>query len=203
MTPTRFLCQIMKGPVLLLYLCLLNSKVISSLPALPRQLKSIHKTRKSSCVNARGNRPRRIKYSICCPVIGVSGGYPPRVPPVRLGQGTPLVQGWLGYPPSGPGRGTPLRRGQTENITFPHPSDAVGNYNFSTLGTSVLEYCYRKGNHLWKSNVSHIYKRLLFTFCLQMKTYFNKLPAILKLIMCYIPRVSLRMDILYFRSRKN
>ena len=34
--------------------------------------------------------------------------------------GVPPVWTWPGYPP-------PHRCGQTENITFPHPSDAVGN----------------------------------------------------------------------------
>ena len=79
-----------------------------------------------------------------------SGGYleyPPHhldlagVPP--LGWGTPPAKPGMGYPPARPGMGYPpypdLRWGrppppvevwtdtQSENITFPHPSDAGGN----------------------------------------------------------------------------
>ena len=53
---------------------------------------------------------------------------------------------WFGYPPAGPGLGTPPPRrcGQTENITFPHPSDAVGNkhcgipFYFNTISEILL-----------------------------------------------------------------
>ena len=49
-------------------------------------------------------------------------GYPPIGVPPRLDLAWVPPPGWtwLGYPP-------PPRCEQTENITFPHPSDAVGN----------------------------------------------------------------------------
>ena len=50
-------------------------------------------------------------------------GVPPLAEPSL---GTPQLD-LAGVPPSGAGRGTPHTRcGQSENITFPHPSDAVG-----------------------------------------------------------------------------
>ena len=97
-------------------------------------LKQLHcdssrNTRKSSAWTQEAYRPRRIKYSICCPVLE---GYPllgwvypcqgvpkieyprPRldggIPPIKWWHTTPSpVQGWMGVPPlSGPGRGNPL-----------------------------------------------------------------------------------------------
>ena len=86
---------------------------------------------------------------------GGGGGLPPSsswmgVPhpadPFRRGMGYPLSRPGMGYPPPHPdlGWGTPLSRPgtgypppssrkceQTENITFPHPSDASGNYGNS------------------------------------------------------------------------
>ena len=64
--------------------------------------------------------------------------------------GTPIWT-WLGYPPSGPGRGTPPRCEQTENITFPHPSDAVGK-NLKYLGVvqnQPLSSLYEPSNDVW------------------------------------------------------
>ena len=77
--------------------------------------------------------------------LDLAGGYP--IP----GGGT-----W-GYPPSGPGWGTPLskagwgtplpiwtwpgyppRCGQTENITFPHPSHAVSKYYINRIRIPVF-----------------------------------------------------------------
>ena len=57
-------------------------------------------------------------------------------PPPRPGMGYPPTQTWdgvpprpgMGYPlPTDLGWGTPYKCGQTENITFSHPSDAGGN----------------------------------------------------------------------------
>ena len=68
------------------------------------------------------------------PLAGPGSGTPP---PAEPGSGTPPHWTWLGYPPSS-------RCGQTENITFPHPSDAVGNnfilslYKMSMLYISFL-----------------------------------------------------------------
>ena len=64
---------------------------------------------------------------MCCPVWG-GGGLPGRSHP-DLAQGStpagPSLMEYLPRPdPSGPGRG------QTENIIFPHPSDAVSNEAF-------------------------------------------------------------------------
>ena len=130
---------------------------LSTLPFELAELKEI-RTRKSSCVNARGipTAPYLVLYLL--PKVG----YPPP------GRGTPLARcDWggvpeVGYPPlgyprpgvtgggwgylrwgtpprAGPGWGTPRldlagvppppppRCEQTENITFAHPSDAVGN----------------------------------------------------------------------------
>ena len=98
-------------------------------------------------------RPLCSKYTLCCLWWGYSP--PPRpgwgVPLPRSGQegyplprsergGTPfpdldggyfLQKGW-GYPPPIGGWGTPPPQvwidTQTENITFPHPSDAGGKY---------------------------------------------------------------------------
>ena len=84
-----------------------------------------------------------------------------------LGWGTPHTQTWDGvppppsspgvpaHPPNRPGMGyppPPHKCGQTENITFPHPSDAGGNnsYHRSTTDpagrshrsfSSVLSFC--------------------------------------------------------------
>ena len=51
-------------------------------------------------------------------------------PPTDLGQGTPLTKPGTGCPPprSGMGYPPPRKCEQTENITFPHPSDAGGKY---------------------------------------------------------------------------
>ena len=75
------------------------------------------------------------------------GGYPGYLPPPRPGMGYPLpsrpgrdtpTQNWdgvlprpgMGYPPPthrpGTGYPPPHKCGQTENITFPHPSDEGG-----------------------------------------------------------------------------
>ena len=80
------------------------------------------------------------------PFPGLDGGYPlPRsgwrdtpflgqgTPPSRPGRGTPPPLGRMGYPPVG-GMGVPPPQlvemwtgTQSENTTFPHPSDAGGN----------------------------------------------------------------------------
>ena len=80
---------------------------------------------------------------------GTQGGVPPgQVSWEYLRSGTPLARydegylRWLGYPPPfGPGRGTPPshRCEQTENITFPHPSDAVGKNINPLQETSSLK----------------------------------------------------------------
>ena len=69
-------------------------------------------------------RPRRIKYSICCPVLGgggtpsLPGGIPPWVPPIPTG----------GYPPSWPGLGGyPIPAGEYPTLGTPHPDLARGN----------------------------------------------------------------------------
>ena len=78
------------------------------------------------------------------PPIWTWPGYPTsdlsRVPPFEPGWGTPPRWTWPGYPPiKGWGAphldlaGLPSRCGQTENITFPHPSDAVGNKRTSRM----------------------------------------------------------------------
>ena len=92
-------------------------------------------------------RQRRIKYSICYLRWGTppgqvwweGGGGNPRwgIPGqvqqrwVYLRWGTPNWT-WLGYPPP------PNRCGQTENITFPHPSHAVGNNLALLLNILIL-----------------------------------------------------------------
>ena len=58
-----------------------------------------YRTRKSSCVNARGTPPPCSKYSLCCSVWGV-----PRVPPWTWDGVPPRT--WHGVPP-GPGMGYP------------------------------------------------------------------------------------------------
>ena len=57
------------------------------------------------------------------PTMQTWPGYPL---PFRLGQGTPspTIQTWLGYPPPPPVEVWTEK--QTENSTFPHPSDAGG-----------------------------------------------------------------------------
>ena len=96
-----------------------------------------------------GGVPHPRSRGVPCPRSG-GGGNPSQVwgvpcpmgyPPARPGMGYPPVQTWDGVPP-GPdlGWGTPLPRPemgypppqvwadkQTENSTFPHPSDAGGN----------------------------------------------------------------------------
>ena len=149
------------------------------------QLKNkTNKTRKYSCVNARGipTAPYQVLPVLSCPRGGVpllggpcwGGGYPcrgvlpagvhpiltclgypppsdlirvpshrtwPGYPPSDLARilppsdltGIPPSQTWLGYPPSDlVGVPPPPMCGQTENITFLHPSDAVGN-NFREI----------------------------------------------------------------------
>ena len=54
--------------------------------------------------------------------------------PFRSGMGYPPVKTWDGYSPPPP----PRKCEQTENITFPHPSDAGGKYTF---GEKRLDYC--------------------------------------------------------------
>ena len=73
-------------------------------------------TRKSSCMNARGIPTTAYQVLPLLPEVG----YPPAGVPQPGLMGVPKV----GVPP---GRGTPPRCGQTENITFPHPLHAVGN----------------------------------------------------------------------------
>ena len=57
-------------------------------------------------------------------------GYTPRP---RLA-GVPPVWTWPGYPPPPP----PHRCGQTENITLPHPSDAVGKDTVSSFSCDLF-----------------------------------------------------------------
>ena len=96
-------------------------------------------TRKSCCVNARDlpTAAYQVLHVLSCPGGGGGGlpllggwGYPhPDLAGVPSPQWT-----WPGYPPSDLATvplsdlaGVPPSRcGQTENITFPHPSDAVG-----------------------------------------------------------------------------
>ena len=69
------------------------------------------KTRKSSCVNARGIPPPCSDYSICCPtwVPPLAGSPPSRVPPSGYPprQGTPLAGPGRVPPPARPGRVPP------------------------------------------------------------------------------------------------
>ena len=69
------------------------------------------------------------------PALSDLAGVPPSF---RTWLGTPCWT-WLGYPPPpvGPGRDNLPMCGQTENITFPHPSDAVGNKKRVTIHTKV------------------------------------------------------------------
>ena len=115
-------------------------------------------TRKSSCENARGipTAAYQVLHLLTevgnppppsgSPHPGLMGGtwggvsphwgspllgYPSpiRVPPIGVPhQGTPQLDLAQVPPPAGPGSDPPTRCEQTENITFPHPSDAVGKY---------------------------------------------------------------------------
>ena len=81
---------------------------------------------------------RRLASTPSVVLTGGGGGYPiTGQGGIRI-QGTPRIQGWMGVPPVQGWMGVPphldlagvpppRRCGQTENITFPHPSDAVGN----------------------------------------------------------------------------
>ena len=112
-------------------------------------------TRQSSCVNARGipTAAYQVLHLLSCtrwgthlsgyppprpgPTGGTRGGVPPvRVPPQARSdrRGVPEVgypppgQTWLGYPPClDLARVPPLRCEQTDNITFPRTTYAVGN----------------------------------------------------------------------------
>ena len=86
------------------------------------------------------------------PIPGLDGwylGYPPvqdwmgYPPPIsRLGtprqglDGVPLIQDWMGYSPYQ--EASTCYAGQSENITFRHPSDAGGNERLSELCVTRL-----------------------------------------------------------------
>ena len=98
------------------------------------------KTRKSSCVNARGIpiAESQVLHLLSYPggtYLGQEGGEP-----TLAGVGAPTLAGGGGGGVPTLARQVPTLAGggggatypwceQTGNITFPHPSDAVGNYN--------------------------------------------------------------------------
>ena len=104
----------------MLFVQFLRKHIIFAIPSLPQSLfwrifirghSRQYKTRKSACVNTRGIPPA--VYQVLHPLSYPGGAYP--IP----GQGEYPIPGWgvshpwiggtsiLGYPPLGPGRGTP------------------------------------------------------------------------------------------------
>ena len=97
--------------------------------ALPGKSPRIIKTRQSSCMNARGIPSTAYQALHMLSYLRGGGTYLSQGGGTYLGWGAPA----LGYPPIWTWLGYPPPCEQTENITFPHPSNVVSNNNGGTF----------------------------------------------------------------------